>query len=701
MATTNHPPSPENPGNASPNAEQYVPERTPASVSTEKPPSGNLAATSEKTFVPEPLPTIRLVPLILGVCLGLFLSMLDSSIVATSLFTIAAEFGRDGIDVSGINWVALAYTLSYLGCAVLFARVSDVIGRRATFAAAYVVFIAFSVGCGFATNLEELIALRALQGMGGSGLYSVAMVILTEATPERAKQHIAGVIGFVVTISGVLGPVLGGILTEFTSWRWVFWINGPVGVFSLIVFILSWPDNKYLPSLERRAWKDLDFVSAFLFVRSVGAAGGSDAAPDAATAQGIIAQVRIFGGSIGIAASSAILAVKLRADLAGTAAESLGSGTLARLAADPNSLPTEQWDAIRRVYTDALREDMIVCCAVLVAGMLVTLGVYRRNRVSMVEMMHQRSAATTSATTTAKITTFARLLVRPNKLPFRFALASPLTTRAMSAAAMTKRLEGKTVVITGASSGIGRSCAFEFARTAPKNLKLVLTARRVDRLREIATQIREEVGEGVQVLPVELDVSDPEAVKGFVGKLPEEFKAVDVLVNNAGLVKGMARAPEIAEDDINVMFKTNVTGLINMTQAVLPIFKTRPEGGAGDIINVGSIAGREPYAGGSIYCATKAAVRSFSDALRKELIDTRIRVMEVDPGQVETEFSVVRFYGDKSKADAVYAGCDPLTPDDIAEVVVFVAGRRQNVVVADTLIFPSHQAGAGALHRKT
>jgi len=128
-----------------------------------------------------------------------------------------------------------------------------------------------------------------------------------------------------------------------------------------------------------------------------------------------------------------------------------------------------------------------------------------------------------------------------------------------------------------------------------------------------------------------------------------------------------------------------------MTQEIMKIYKKRPEGGAGDIINVGSIAGREGYAGGSIYCATKAAVRTFTDALRKELIATRIRVMEIDPGQVETEFSVVRFYGDKSKADAVYAGCEPLTPDDIAEVVVFAAGRRENVVVADTLIFPNHQ----------
>lgn len=139
------------------------------------------------------------------------------------------------------------------------------------------------------------------------------------------------------------------------------------------------------------------------------------------------------------------------------------------------------------------------------------------------------------------------------------------------------------------------------------------------------------------------------------------------------------------------MFSTNVTGLIAMTQAILPIFKRRPEGGRGDIINIGSIAGREPYAGGSIYCASKAAVRSFTDALRKELIATRIRIIEIDPGQVETEFSVVRFGGDKEKAKKVYEGVEPLTGQDIAEVVVFAAGRRENVVIADTLVFPSHQ----------
>lgn len=268
------------------------------------------------------------------------------------------------------------------------------------------------------------------------------------------------------------------------------------------------------------------------------------------------------------------------------------------------------------------------------------------------------------------------------------------------ATVMSQRLSGKTIVITGASSGIGRSCALEFARTSPKDLKLILTARRTERLRELATEIQKEVGDGVKVFPVQLDISKPKEVKRFVDRLPEDFKEIDVLVNNAGLVKGVAAAPDIAPEDIDIMFSTNVTGLINMTQAVMPIMLKRGDGGKGDIINIGSIAGREPYQKGSIYCATKAAVRSFTDSLRKELISTRIRVIEVDPGQVETEFSIVRFHGDKAKADAVYAGCEPLTPEDIAEVVVFAAGRRENVVLADSLIFPNHQAAATVMHKR-
>ncbi|PNS18749.1 hypothetical protein CAC42_5288 [Sphaceloma murrayae] len=294
------------------------------------------------------------------------------------------------------------------------------------------------------------------------------------------------------------------------------------------------------------------------------------------------------------------------------------------------------------------------------------------------------------------------LLVRTPLRPPPITTTGLLPRHTMASSSMSARLSGKTVLITGASSGIGRSCAFEFARTSSKDLKLILTARRVDALKQVAAEIEKEVGSGVKVLPVKLDVSDAGEVRGLIAGLPEGWREVDVLVNNAGLVKGVDKAGEIKEEDIKVMFDTNVTGLINMTQEVLKIMKPRNGGqGSGDIINIGSIAGRDPYQGGSIYCATKAAVRSFTDAMRRELIASRIRVIEVDPGQVETEFSVVRFYGDKSKADKVYEGVDPLTPDDIAEVVVFAAGRRENVVLADSLIFPNHQAAATVMHRRS
>ncbi|KAH9882239.1 hypothetical protein J1614_001411 [Plenodomus biglobosus] len=292
---------------------------------------------------------------------------------------------------------------------------------------------------------------------------------------------------------------------------------------------------------------------------------------------------------------------------------------------------------------------------------------------------------------------FAGASVRPHIVP-----SQPLLSKLLCANMSTKqaeRLRGKTIIITGASSGIGRATAIEFARTQPDDLKLILTARREDALKELAKEI-EGFAKGVKVLPMKMDVSKPEEVDAFVGRLPAEFKDVNILVNNAGLVKGMDQAPSISPADINTMFSTNVTGLIGMTQAILPIFQSRSPP-AGDIINIGSIAGREPYASGSIYCATKAAVRSFTDALRKELIATRIRVIEIDPGQVETEFSVVRFGGDREKAKKVYEGVEPLTGEDIAEVVVFAAGRRENVVIADTLVFPSHQAAAGVMHRKT
>ncbi|KAF2432571.1 NADP-dependent L-serine/L-allo-threonine dehydrogenase ydfG [Tothia fuscella] len=273
---------------------------------------------------------------------------------------------------------------------------------------------------------------------------------------------------------------------------------------------------------------------------------------------------------------------------------------------------------------------------------------------------------------------------------------SNIFTRNLSTA-VSKRLNGKTVLITGASSGIGRSTAVEFARQSPESLKIIITARREERLNELAKEIKKEVGEGVKVFPVKLDVSNTAEMDAFMKKLPDEFRDVDILVNNAGLVKGIARAPHISPADITTMFTTNTLSLIHLTQTILPTFLSK---NSGTIINIGSIAGREGYPGGSIYCATKAAVKTFTDALRKELIATKVRVICVDPGQVESEFSVVRFGGDKEKADKVYEGCEPLTPEDVAEVVVFAAGRRENVVVADTLIFPNHQAAATVMHRK-
>ncbi|KAI0482118.1 major facilitator superfamily transporter [Xylariaceae sp. FL0804] len=208
------------------------------------------------------IPPSRLALLCLGLCVGLFLSFLDTSIVATSLFSI----GRDLGDLQTANWVALAYTLAYLGCAVLTARASDIVGRRDAFAASYVVFIAFSLGCGFARTMRQLIAFRALQGVGGSGLYSVTMIILPEIAPQRLRQAIGALVGVVIAISSVLGPVLGGLLTHYATWRWVFWINVPIGILSLGLFYLMWPKPQYLPPTHRRSWKELDYPGSVLVI---------------------------------------------------------------------------------------------------------------------------------------------------------------------------------------------------------------------------------------------------------------------------------------------------------------------------------------------------------------------------------------------------------------------------------------------------
>lgn len=260
-----------------------------------------------------------------------------------------------------------------------------------------------------------------------------------------------------------------------------------------------------------------------------------------------------------------------------------------------------------------------------------------------------------------------------------------------------ERLANKTILITGASSGIGAATAREFAAAAKGNIKLVLAARRESRLTELASSLNQTFS-SIRIHTTKLDVTDAKAITSFLSGLPQEFQDIDVLVNNAGKALGRDPVGSIDPEDLNGMIQTNVVGLINMTQAILPGLKKKD---SGDIINIGSIAGREPYPGGSVYCASKAAVNFFTNSLRKELISTRIRVMEVQPGMVETEFSLVRFHGDQKSADDVYTGVTPLTAEDIAELVVFAATRKENTVIAESLVFPNHQAGSSHSHKRT
>ncbi|KAF7932438.1 uncharacterized protein EAE98_003737 [Botrytis deweyae] len=208
------------------------------------------------------IPKWRLVCLCISLCSGLFLALLDTSIVATALYNIGVEFNS----LNSVSWIALAYTLSYLGCAVLFARIGDIAGRKNAYIAAFIIFFAFSIACGFAQTLNQLIAFRALQGIGGSGLYSLTMVIFPEISPPGMRRWIGSLAGAVVAMSGVLGPVIGGIITRYTSWRWIFWINAPIGIVPLILFYLVWPNENQLHQSKRRPLRQLDLVGACILI---------------------------------------------------------------------------------------------------------------------------------------------------------------------------------------------------------------------------------------------------------------------------------------------------------------------------------------------------------------------------------------------------------------------------------------------------
>ncbi|MEN9353138.1 MAG: hypothetical protein RL318_463 [Fibrobacterota bacterium] len=252
-------------------------------------------------------------------------------------------------------------------------------------------------------------------------------------------------------------------------------------------------------------------------------------------------------------------------------------------------------------------------------------------------------------------------------------------------------LIGRTVLITGASSGFGEALARLCAR---EGARLVLCARREGRLARLAEDLREAHETEVLLLP--LDVTDSAAVTTTLASLPEAFAKVDVLVNNAGLSLGLTPIHEGDPLDWEQMLRTNVEGLLRVTRALVPGMIER---GRGDIVNVSSIAGHDVYQGGAVYCASKHAVDAISRGLRMDLVATPLRVHQISPGFAETEFSVVRFKGDKVRADKVYEGMKPLTAEDVAESILWMITRPAHIQVGDLVLWPTAQASPTLVHR--
>lgn len=248
--------------------------------------------------------------------------------------------------------------------------------------------------------------------------------------------------------------------------------------------------------------------------------------------------------------------------------------------------------------------------------------------------------------------------------------------------------EQKTVLITGATSGIGLACARIFAKN---NYKLILVARNLEKLEAI----KKEIGQGVEVF--KLDVQNKTDVKSFFEYLNADGKSVDVLINNAGLALGLTSLVDGDVEDWENMIDTNVKGLLYVTKFALPKMIER---NSGHIINIGSIAGVTAYANGAVYCATKAAVKFISDALRKELVDKNIRVTNIQPGMTETNFSLVRFKGDQEKAGKVYDGIKPMSADDVAEAIFFAANSADHVQIGEITLTPTNQASPEVVHKK-
>lgn len=252
-------------------------------------------------------------------------------------------------------------------------------------------------------------------------------------------------------------------------------------------------------------------------------------------------------------------------------------------------------------------------------------------------------------------------------------------------------MKDKIVFITGATSGIGEGCARKFAAMGSK---LILNGRNTEKL----NQLRDELtAKGTEVLLLPFDVRDREAMRQALATLEGQWKDIDVLVNNAGLVIGVDKEFEGSLDEWDIVIDTNIKGLLAMTRMIVPGMVER---GRGHIINIGSIAGDAAYPGGSVYCATKAAVKALSDGLRIDLVDTPLRVTNIKPGMVETNFTVVRYRGDKQRADDFYKGIHPLNGDDIAEVVYYAASAPAHVQIAEILVMPTNQATGTISYRQ-
>jgi 3-hydroxy acid dehydrogenase / malonic semialdehyde reductase len=254
-------------------------------------------------------------------------------------------------------------------------------------------------------------------------------------------------------------------------------------------------------------------------------------------------------------------------------------------------------------------------------------------------------------------------------------------------------LQNQIILITGASSGIGTACARIFAGAGAK---LILAARRLERLQQLADALIKEFGTEIHLL--QLDVRDRNAVESAISTLPPAWSEIDILINNAGLSRGLDKLHEGSFQDWEDMIDTNVKGLLYVSRYVVPGMVSRDRG---HVVNLGSIAGHQTYPGGNVYCATKAAVRAISEGLKQDLLGTRVRVTSVDPGMVETEFSEVRFHGNTERAKTVYQGVTPLTADDVADVIFFCVTRSPHVNINEVVLMPVDQASATLVNRRT